>query len=265
MSSVTLLYFSPTGTTRRVLEAIAEGLGPDTVKHMDLTSPGTKIETGRKAFGDLTVIGVPVYTGRVALQAALRLQRIKVKDAPAVVVVVYGNREYEDALLELKNVSLEAGFTPVAGAAFIGEHSFSTRDNPIAEGRPDEADLDQARIFGRMVKKKMGDTGSLQSASNPHVPGNFPYRDRGPSLGTSPEISESDCINCGKCVEVCPVTAIRFVDNALVTDKNICLLCCACVKNCLPEARTLRDPRLTGFAQKLGATCRQRKEPEFYL
>jgi ferredoxin len=265
MTAVTLLYFSPTGTTRKVLEAIEEGLGGDTVKHIDLTSKGTRIQAKRAAFGDLTVIGVPVYTGRVALQAALRLQRIRVKDVPAVIVVVYGNREYEDALLELRNISREAGFTPLVGAAFIGEHSFSTKDNLIAEGRPDTEDLGKAEAFGRMVKEKINHLGSLESVPLLEVPGNFPYRDRNASLGTSPETIETDCIYCGKCVEVCPMTAIRLRDKTLVTDSDLCILCCACVKNCLSEARALKDPGLVEFAQKLGVMCRRRKEPEFFL
>jgi ferredoxin len=265
MNAVTLLYFSPTGTTGKVLEGIAEGLGADTVRRIDLTSGATRMETKRAAFGDITVIGVPVYTGRVALQAALRLQRIRVKDVPAVIVVVYGNREYEDALLELRNISGEAGFTHLAGAAFIGEHSFSTKDNPIAEGRPDTEDLGKAEAFGRMVKEKINGLGPLESVPLLEVPGHFPYRDRNPSLRVSPETIESACMNCGKCVEVCPMTAIRLHDKTLVTDSDLCILCCACVKNCLSEARALKDPGLVEFAQKLGAMCRRRKEPEFFL
>ncbi len=259
--AVTLLYFSPTGTTRKVLEAIAEGLDLGPVTGIDLAAPGTGTENP----GDLTVIGVPVYTGRVALPAVLKLQRIRAKGTPAVIVVVYGNREYEDALLELRNIAQEAGFTPIAGAAFIGEHSFSTKDNPIAEGRPDIGDLDQAWAFGTMVKKKMDEAGPFMAPALLEVPGNFPYRDRGPSFRTSPETGESDCLNCGACVEVCPVTAIRLDGKTWVTDRDKCVLCCACVKHCPYGARALNDPRLIELAQRLGVMCRQRKEPEFYL
>lgn len=263
--SITLLYFSPTGTTGKVLEAIAEGLGSRTIRRMDLTLPGTKMESLAKTPGDLTVIGVPVYAGRVPLQALSRLQRIRVKNAPAVIVVVYGNREFEDALLELRNVSAGAGFIPIAGAAFIGEHSFSTKDNPIAEGRPDEEDLERAKTFGRMVREKMNGVNPPEGMPLLEVPGNFPYRERNPSFKTSPQTDESVCVQCGKCVEVCPVTAIRLRDTTLITDADICILCCACVKNCPAEARSLTDPRLTQLAEKLGAMCRRRKEPEFFL
>jgi len=266
INPVRLLYFSPTGTTRKVLGAISEGLGVDKPKHIDLTSPKTRTGRGRKIQGGLTIIGAPVYTGRVALEAVRGLQGFKAKDAPAVVVVVYGNREYEDALLELQNIAIEAGFTPIAGAAFIGEHSFSTEGTPIAQGRPDADDLDRARSFGTMVQKKISNLGTLRNVPPFAVPGNFPYRERGPSRNISPETNGALCVRCGKCAEACPTAAITLQEDGPVTNHEICLLCCACVKNCPMEARHLENPQLTQFIrEKLSAMCSNRKEPEFYI
>ena len=265
MNIVRLLYFSPTGTTRKVIRAIAEGLGADKPKQIDLTSPLSRTGRGRRIRGGLTIIGAPVYTGRVALEAVRGLKRFKAKDAPAVIVVVYGNREYEDALLELRNIAVDSGFTPIAGAVFIGEHSFSKDDTPIADGRPDVEDLNRARLLGKMVQKKMGTSRSFYESPPLKVPGNFPYRERSPSHNTSPVTSESLCVQCGKCAEICPMAAIILHDNQVTTNKETCLLCCACVKNCLARARLLEDPRLIQFAEKLSASCGQRKEPEFYL
>jgi ferredoxin len=265
IQSVKLLYFSPTGTTRRILEAIAEGLGVGKPDHIDLTLPSTKIERDKEVRGGLTLIGVPVYTGRVAMEAVERLKQITAQGSPAVIVVVYGNREYEDALLELKYIAVELGFTPIAGGAFIGEHSFSTDGAPIAQGRPDNEDLKRARSFGTMVKQKTGNAVSLLSLTPVSVPGNIPYRERGPARHTSPETSEALCIRCGKCAEVCPVAAIAVNESGARTDKEKCILCCTCVKNCPTGARRLEDSQLTQFIQKLSLMCYNRKEPEFFL
>lgn len=59
--------------------------------------------------GELCVIAVPVYGGRVAATALQRLQRLKGNGSPAILVVVYGNRDYEDALLELRNTAVQLG------------------------------------------------------------------------------------------------------------------------------------------------------------
>jgi ferredoxin len=264
-SIVRLLYFSPTGTTRRILEAITEGLGEDKPKHIDLTSAGAR--TGRRIIirGGLTIFGVPVYSGRVALEAVRGLQRFTGIDAQAVVVVVYGNREYEDALLELKNIVVEAGFTPIAGAVFIGEHSFSTKKIPIAHGRPDRSDLERARLFGTMVKRKLTKPGQTHGELPLNVPGNFPYRERGAARNISPETDDSICVRCEKCKEACPTAAITFIKNFVTTDTERCILCCGCVKSCPTGARRLDDLQLTQFARKLSITYSNRKEPEFYL
>lgn len=264
-SALRLLYFSPTGTTRKILEAIAAGLGEDKAKHINLTLAGAGVERKENIKGGLTIIGVPVYTGRVASEAVSRLQRFKATDAPAVVVVVYGNREYEDALIELHNIAIEAGFTPIAGAAFIGEHSFSTKSIPIAYGRPDNNDLDRARSFGAMVKEKLKKSRKIEAISKLNVPGNFPYRERGSARNISPETNDSICVRCEKCKEVCPTEAITFFNGLVKTDKEKCILCCARVKKCPIGARRLHDPQILQFIEKLSTSYSQRKEPEFYL
>lgn len=265
IKSVRLLYFSPTGTTRKIVEAIAQGYGVARQEHIDMTLPHKEPERTKRISSGLTIIGVPVYTGRVPLEAVRRLERFRAKDAPSIIVVVYGNREYEDALLELKNIATELGFTPCAGGAFIGEHSFSTEASPIARGRPDREDIQRAGSFGAMVRKKTGAVESLHDMPPIVVPGNFPYRERGPARNSSPETNHELCIQCGKCIERCPVEAISLQNNMIATVKPQCILCCACVKYCPTGARYLGDVQLIQFAQKLGTMCTHRKEPELYF
>ena len=133
---------------------------------------------------------------------------------PAVLLVVYGNRAFEDALLELKDIALGQGFLPIAGAAFIGEHSFDTPETPIATGRPDKADLDKAEAFGERVKVKL----EQRSLHEVEVPGHRPYRENSgwnrPYLEReqadqwSPETNTESCILCGICSHVCPTAAV---------------------------------------------------------
>ncbi len=74
-----LLYFSPTQTTQKVLNAIAAGFKPEAVIHTDLTLSGSIRfkEAGKEIRIDegLTIIGVPVYSGRVAPAAAGRIRQ----------------------------------------------------------------------------------------------------------------------------------------------------------------------------------------------
>src|SRR6266568_6944252 len=177
IDSAKLIYFSPTQTTRKVIEGISQGLQVVNVEHLDLTPPDAEIQKPQGWHDDLAVIGAPVYSGRLPAVAVSRFRKLEGNGAPAVIVVVYGNRAYEDALLELRDVALEAGFKPIAAGAFVGEHSYSTNDTPIAAGRPDMEDLGKAKAFGKMIREKMHNIPALDQAGSFYLPGNVPFKE----------------------------------------------------------------------------------------
>jgi ferredoxin/flavodoxin len=261
---VQLMYFSPTATTKQVVEYIAEGMSPEKVQHVDLTLP--EAETSRSVNGqsELAVLGVPVYAGRVPLLAAERLRGIHAQGMPAVVVVVYGNRAYEGALVELKDISSSCGFVPVAGGVFIGEHSFATQDRPIANGRPDDADAVEARLFGEKIRNLLASVSSVQDLHPLQVPGEIPDKERPEKKEVAPVVDPETCILCGTCAQICPSGAISIKDE-VQADPTECILCHACVKNCPTGAIKFQAPPLLELADKLSRECQIRQEPEIYL
>jgi ferredoxin len=205
------IYFSPTGTTQKAVTAFTEGLGKPYEK-FDLTTPGVR-QSFKRSFGsdELVVAGLPVYSGRLPMRLDDFFTGLKGNGAPAVAIVVYGNREYEDALLELKMRLEDNGFKVIAGAAFIGEHTFSSK---IATGRPNAEDLDTAREYGKKTISVIGEGISIRL----NVKGNYPFVAKGfnPSLPGGPlstygiiDTTEY-CIHCGACVEQCPWGAISY-------------------------------------------------------
>jgi ferredoxin len=180
-------------------------------------------------------------------------------------VVVYGNRAYEDALLELKGIALEGGFRPLAGAAFVGEHSFSTHAIPIAAGRPDKEDLGKAWSFGRRVSRMLEGAGSLRQGGALDVPGNFPYQERRSVPGTYLESQSDLCVRCGTCAETCPQGAVAMGEDGTETHKEKCILCCACVRACTTGARRVTNQNVPQLLQMLANLCKDRKEPEFFF
>lgn len=186
--SITVICFSPTHTSRAIAGAVADGMArtrcgagatascPCIVRTLDLTLDRSD-EPIILTSGETVVLGAPVYAGRVAPEAVRRLKRIQVAagaSIPAVVTVTYGNRDYEDALVELYDLALSLGLTPFAAGAFIGEHSYSTPAMPIAEGRPDSMDLADASIFGGECARKLESPGAFAPF---HIKGNRPYKE----------------------------------------------------------------------------------------
>jgi len=246
------------------MEGISEGLGFDTMESVDLTPPEMKTGAAETISDELVLLGAPVYSGRIPPQAAERIRRFQGGHTPAVVVVVYGNRAYDDALLELRDIAVAAGFRPIAAAAFIGEHSFADAATPIALGRPDRNDLETARKFGESIRKKLDAMNTLDADAVLQVPGNYPYKERQKRQPVSPITREDVCIKCGRCAEVCPEAAITFADT-VITETAACIRCYACVKNCPTGARRMEDPGLRESAKRLYETCSARKEPEIFM
>ena len=275
--SIRSIFFSPTGTSKKIAEAITRGVAAPTdestlaltVQTLDLThtaGPETPLSAETVA-----VIAAPVYGGRIAPVAMKRLAGIRGSGGPAVVVALYGNRAFEHAVVELAGLVSRQGFVPVAAAAFVGEHSYSTPETPIAAGRPDAQDLTAAEAFGRAIRQKL-DAGVCSPVDAAQL-----KERRAPSLSTLrfirfvlkyrrqqkrhpvvylPECDAERCTLCGRCAAICPVGAISRGDETR-TDPARCIRCCACVKGCPVGARTFHTP----FAEALSRNFFRRKEP----
>lgn len=261
MKKITLIYFSPTQTTETVLRAVTQGLAQSMeisgseITAVNITSPkirGTMLAPFDD--NDIVLLGAPVYAGRLPADAADFFKKVTAAGTPAILTVVYGNRDYVDALLELKDVASACGFIPVAGAAFIGEHSFASTQIPIAMNRPDENDLKQAEDFGKKSGYLLKKTKALKKISALKVPGNFPYRE-GVGKGAPDFIAVTDsCTNCGICAEACPTEAID-AEKGFATITADCIRCCACIKACPEQARLMKDGPIKDTARWLNETC----------
>jgi ferredoxin len=263
ISSLKLVCFSPTGTTKAVLQGIARGLDHETAELIDITRPEAREQPLRTSEDDLLVIGVPVYMGRVPALLTEWLRAIEARNTPTVAVVLYGNRVYEDALIELSDLLAGCGCRTIAGAAFIGEHSFSSAETPTAQGRPDASDLARAEMFGREIREKLRAAPSADRVPEATLPGCRPYRGD-PTLWTVEFIDVSDeCDQCGVCAEGCPVGAIDPEDSRVI-DAGRCITCCACIRHCPVHARTMKPGLVMDASVRLHTLYRERKEPEVF-
>ena len=280
IDKLTVICFSPTRTSRKIAEAVAAGMNgtpggtaghagaSQHIRTIDLTLDRSD-EPIILNSGETVVLGAPVYAGRVAPEAVRRLRRIQVAagtSVPAVVTVTYGNRDYEDALVELYDLAVSLGLSPFAAGAFIGEHSYSTPEMPVAEGRPDTLDLADARIFGGQCARKLDSSGAFAPF---HIKGNRPYKEPSrPTSDTSRTAQSSSgspakpapsvplttdgCPLCGECVRVCPTGAVSI---------DLKVRCCACVRACPAGLRTYTTP----FTAFLHEHCSARRDPETFL
>lgn len=253
IKSLSLLVFSPTGTTKRIVTLIGNSLA-EKVTQCNLMLPSTEKYT----FGenDFLVVGVPVYGGRVPETALKAIQRFSGANTPAVSIVVYGNRAYDDALLELNDTLQANGFRILASGAFVGRHSIV---ESIGKNRPDDEDRVEIEEFAERVLEKFTRYGKTVWDDLP-IPGNRPYKEYKPA--PIAPYSNQQCTKCGLCITECPVDAIAANYS---TDESKCILCMRCVNVCPRKARLLPEEYKAKVSDYLTQVCPERNENVVFI
>ena len=251
---LTQIVFSPTGGTQQVVDILTKALGLP-FSQIDLTDAQKDFAAVSLPADSLAMIAVPAYAGRVPAVAAQRLAQIQGNQSRCVLVSVYGNRAFEDTLVELQDVAEKAGFQVLAAVAAIAEHSIM---HQYAAGRPDAVDKQQLRGFAEQIQARFNQPGAGGLA----LTGNRPYRKAG-GAGLTPK-ADGRCNSCGLCAEICPVQAISR-EQPQKTDAKKCISCMRCVARCPKGARKVNGALVAMAAMKLKKACSARKENELFI
>lgn len=252
--SVYSMYFSPTGGTKRVMDILTEGLSIDS--KIDLSESKTDYSAYNFTEADVCLIGVPSFGGRVPAIVLERMRKMQANGAMMVLVVVFGNRAYDDTLLELKNEASACGYTVGAAVAAVAEHSIMRQ---YGKERPDAQDEMELRQFSKEIAELIT---SKKTINDFTVPGNSPYREYS-GVPFKPKADKA-CTKCGLCAEKCPVQAIPK-DNPMSLEEKKCISCMRCIAVCPQNARKLNKAVLLAASQAMKKAFVDRKQNEFYL
>lgn len=253
--NVNAVYYSPTRTSKKGAEAIAGTLA-EQYASIDVTMRGSESSQTEFEATDVVVFGAPVYGGRLYSGSVEAFKKLKGHNTPCVVTVTYGNRHYDDALLELADVVSARGFVPIAGAALLGEHTFGE----VQIGRPNAADIEEDKAFAEQVKKYIDEQIEWKKIQ---LPGNTPYKDGGTGGGFRPSTLDT-CVDCGLCAKMCPMQAIDYEDVSKVNN-DTCISCFRCIKSCPVQAKVCDSEAYITFAEGFTKRLAERRENEYFL
>jgi ferredoxin len=237
--SVTVIFFSPTGTTKRVATKIAESLDVGSIEYIDLTKPENR-QAEYSVSTDYVIVGVPVYEEYIPDFVEKALSNFSFSGQAAIAVSVYGKVGFGLSLKQLYSILTDKGLSVGGMGAFIGEHSFATDSNPLAMGRPDSREFDEAEKLAQSFMRRCEQKDFIESADL--VPGKLPLMSRlMPSNSAKiftkmPEINQN-CNGCKLCIKKCPMGAI---DSNLQINDDLCIRCFACVKSCKFDGREIK-------------------------
>ena len=272
MPKIKVYYFSPTGGTLQVARRLAERLGERLqaeVEYHSYTLPKERAALPSFDAEDIVLWATPVYAGRIPnktleyVRAAIRAQ-----GNPAIGLVTFGNRAYDNALAELVGLMEEGGMRLVGAAAMVTRHSFS---DTLGAGRPNEEDLAALDRFAEQLAAKLSISNSQSSILK--VPGEAhpekyytPLKTNNAPAGflkAKPSCNPDRCTRCGKCMEICPMGSITGNDG-LPSFDGICIKCQACRRRCPTGAIAFTDPEYLSHMAMIERTFAAPKKPEFF-
>lgn len=243
------IIFSPTGGTEKIARIISRHWSDNTVR-IDLSDSRTDFSRCIIDKEDQVLIAMPSFGGRAPAVAIERLKKISGNGAKCTLVCVYGNRAYEDTLVEMEDAAKESNFRVIAAIAAVAEHSIMPQ---YGAGRPDMSDKKQLEQFAEQIASK------AEAAAS--IPGNRPYKKAG-GAGLVPKPTNV-CVKCGLCAERCPVQAIDSLK--FTADSKKCISCMRCVKQCPKNARKVNGAMVSIAAMAIKKACSARKENELFL
>ncbi|WP_194191264.1 4Fe-4S binding protein [Clostridium chrysemydis] len=246
------VFFSPTGGTKKALDVLLKNID-ENYTEIDLTVKDNREKDYVFKKDDLVVVAAPVYAGRIPMVTDL-FSNLKGDNTPLIVMATYGNRHYDDALIQLKTILSKRGFKVIGGIAPVIPHIYSKK---LGANRPDIEDSKVILEFRDKILEKLENN----DLSEVYLPGNSdlePLKEK-PGSNILKYFNEGKCNNCRVCINLCPVSAISE-DREI--DKSLCINCMRCVKVCKSNARDFDDSKIKEY---LESNYLKRREIEYYL
>ncbi len=253
--NITLIYFSQTGNTRRVAQAMAEAFRQ--AGHATRTISLKKATPQDANTGDLLGVGSPCFSSQAPTPVKAFLQSLPPLENRRAFVFATSGGAPGRVLYDLAHLLQGKGAEVVGGFLTRGElHHPAPCLSGRMPDRPNTKDLAQARHFAIAVAEHVsaGRPGPVAESRRETFTLRRGFYDLVALLSTDgflrrvlpePEIDAARCNQCGWCVHECPVHNIAVQPYPILGDR--CIRCYRCLTGC-PQKAFDTDWRLGNLA-----------------
>jgi ferredoxin len=239
-----LVYFSQTGNTRTVAEAMADVFS--TKGHIVRALPMKEAQPADIAGCDVMGFGTPCFESQAPKPVKDYLSTLPyLKGKPAFVFATCSGAPGR-VLSDLTRILTKRRASVMAG--FIGR---GTVHHPAPclmgrmPGRPDQADLEKAQIFAASLADRLQDsrTGPMSGGKKDELSPKWGFYELVSLIAQpfllrillpKPETDQAVCNKCNLCVEECPVGSISL--NPYPVPDSTCIRCYRCQNICPQKA-----------------------------
>ena len=262
------VYFSPSGSTEKIVKKIASEIKGLEAENIDLLTSASRKKKYKFGKNDLVIFGC-MTAGKLFTLSDEIFECLEADGTPFIGVATFGNTYYGIALKEMKERAEKQGFKVTALGAFVARHSIDTN---FGAGRPDDKDFEIMKDFARKAHEKIL-SGDLTLHKLPETGwsnlelGNkvIAYREEHPdepyALPPSYKSKEmtADCIQCGTCAKHCPTDAINIEKKTFDLEK--CIGCWGCINRCPKHAIKSTSKEMADIMKAIKDMPETRLEP----
>lgn len=270
ISKIYSIYFSPTGSTKNICNKLCQKSSKVLNKNyeeIDFTLMDKRKKIYKFGKNNLIIFGMPTYAGRLPNKIMPDVKKSFIGDqTPVINVQTYGNRNYDDSLIEQRIILEENGFISIGGMAAVCRHVFS---NKIAKNRPDQNDSKKMDDFIINIFEKIKSSKKLRAEK---FKGDYnltkyyqPLKEnleKANFLKAKPKTDIDKCTDCKICAKVCPMGVIDY--NDVSTINSPCIKCQACIVKCPENAKYFDDEDFLSHVKMLEKNYQTQKEIEFF-
>lgn len=263
IGSALVLWYSQTGNTHRCGRVLAHTLAQKGMRVESFDLRGFQRE--KTGDFDLLVLGSPVFYYDIPAYVKEFIRSLPdLKGIPVASFVTFGGPEgnQDNANYSILQLLSEQNGVPVAGKSFQSISSFPmgwSKDRVDektwnARHLPDEQTFQSVRDYAGEILAHIKANQSRVFVKKLTLRESYTFFDLEwwtKILVKNHSLVRENCVQCGACVEKCPVAAIDL--DSFQVDTDSCVLCFGCLNNCEYQAVHMEYSRenLIGFQEFL--------------